>query len=161
MDVSKSIFKKTMNKIFKTKNPYITLTNPSTSREIIVTSYYNQDNSIAVALSGRGFTRDGRIKPSVATTGGIDVLTTKPGGGTTTITGSSAATAVLTGAVALILQWGIVEENNPVKINTMLISGTRKRSGDIYPNPVWGYGILDLSEVFKNIRYLDEDLNKT
>ena len=42
----------------------------------------------------------------------------------------------------------------------MLISGTRKRSGDIYPNPVWGYGILDLSEVFKNIRYLDEDLNK-
>ncbi|GAA0121056.1 S8 family peptidase [Clostridium butanoliproducens] len=148
---------------FLKPNPYITLTNPSTSREIIVTSYYNQDNSTAVALSGRGFTRDGRIKPSVAT-GGIDVLTTKPGGGTTTITGSSAATAVLTGAVALILQWGIVEENNPVlypvKINTMLISGTRKRSGDIYPNPVWGYGILDLSEVFKNIRYLDEDLNK-
>ncbi|WP_461615122.1 S8 family peptidase [Clostridium sp. Marseille-QA1073] len=148
---------------FLKPNPYITLTNPSTSREIIVTSYYNQGNNTAVALSGRGFTRDDRIKPSVAT-GGIDVLTTKPGGGTTTVTGSSAATAVLAGAVALIVQWGIVEGNSPalypVKINTLLISGTRKRPGDIYPNPVWGYGILDLVEVFKNIRSLDNSLNK-
>ncbi len=148
---------------FLKPNPYITLTNPSTSREIIVTSYYNQDNNTAVATSGRGFTRDGRVKPSVAT-GGIDVLTTKPGGGTTIVTGSSAATAVLAGAVALIGQWGIVEGNNPTiyspKINTILISGTRKRPGDIYPNPVWGYGILDLVGVFENIRSLDNNLNK-
>ncbi|HCQ90475.1 MAG TPA: peptidase S8, partial [Clostridium sp.] len=100
----------------------------------------------------------GRVKPSVAT-GGIDVLTTKPGGGTTIVTGSSAATAVLAGAVALIGQWGIVEGNSPTiyspKINTILISGTRKRPGDIYPNPVWGYGILDLAGVFANIRSLD------
>ena len=148
---------------FLKPNPYITLTNPSTSREIIVTSYYNQENNTAVATSGRGFTRDGRVKPSVAT-GGIDVLTTKPGGGTTTVTGSSAATAVLAGAVALIVQWGIVEGNSPalypVKINTLLISGTRKRPGDMYPNPVWGYGILDLVEVFKNVRSLDNGLKR-
>jgi subtilisin family serine protease len=148
---------------FLSPNPYTTLTNPSTSREIIVTSYYNQDNNTAVATSGRGFTRDGRVKPSVAT-GGINVLTTKPGGGTTTVSGSSAATAVLAGAVALIGQWGIVNGNNPTiyspKINTFLISGTRKRPGDIYPNPVWGYGILDLVEVFENIRSLDSSLNK-
>jgi len=148
---------------FLKPNPYITLTNPSTSREILVTSYYNQENNTAVATSGRGFTRDDRVKPSVAT-GGIDVLTTKPGGGTTTVTGSSAATAVLAGAVALIVQWGIVEGNNPTiyspKINTILISGTRKRPGDIYPNPVWGYGILDLVEVFKNVRSLDNGLNR-
>ncbi|WP_291580092.1 S8 family peptidase [Clostridium sp. UBA6640] len=148
---------------FLRPNPYTTLTNPSTSREIIVTSYYNQDNNTAVATSGRGFTRDGRVKPSVAT-GGIDVLTTKPGGGTAIVTGSSAAAAVLAGAVALIGQWGIVEGNSPTiyspKINTVLISGTRKRPGDVYPNPVWGYGILDLVGVFENIRSLDNSLNK-
>ncbi|WP_291580093.1 S8 family peptidase [Clostridium sp. UBA6640] len=148
---------------FLRPNPYTTLTNPSTSREIIVTSYYNQENNTAVALSGRGFTRDGRVKPSVAT-GGIDVLTTKPGGGTTTVSGSSVATAVLTGAVALIVQWGIVEGNRPAlyspKINTILISGTRKRPGDVYPNPTWGYGILDLAGVFENVRSLDNSLDK-
>jgi len=143
---------------FLEPDPYITLTIPSTSRTIIVTAYYNQFNNTVVATSGRGFTRDGRVKPSVAT-GGVNVVTTKVGGGTTTVTGSSAATAVLTGAVALILQWGVVEGNNPAlyppKINTFLIAGTRKRPGDIYPNPVWGYGMLDLIAVFQNIRSLD------
>nr|WP_291580090.1 S8 family peptidase [Clostridium sp. UBA6640] len=148
---------------FLEPDPEITLTIPSTSRTIIVTSYYNQDTGTVAATSGRGFTRDGRVKPSV-TTGGINVLTTKSGGGTTVITGSSAATAVLTGAVALILQWGVVEGNNtalyPPKINTLLISGTRTRPGDIYPNPRWGYGILDLNKVFENIRSFDEKLNR-
>ncbi|HAG44135.1 MAG TPA: peptidase S8, partial [Clostridium sp.] len=95
---------------FLEPDPYTTLTIPSTSRTIIVTAYYNQFNNTVVATSGRGFTRDGRVKPSVAT-GGVNVVTTKVGGGTTTVTGSSAATAVLTGAVALILQWGVVEGN--------------------------------------------------
>ncbi|WP_454055466.1 S8 family serine peptidase [Clostridium sp. Marseille-Q7071] len=135
----------------------ITLTIPSTSRSAIVTAYYDQDNNTIVTSSGRGYTRDGRIKPSVAT-GGVDVLTTRPGGGTTTVTGSSAATAVLSGAVALILQWGIVEGNNTTlyasEITTYLITGTRKRPGDIYPNKAWGYGMLDLAGVFRNIRSL-------
>ena len=146
---------------FLEPDPYVTLTIPSTSRTIIVASYYNQVNNTVVATSGRGFTRDGRVKPSVAA-GGVNVLTTTPGGELTTVTGSSAATAVLTGAVALILQWGVVEGNNPAlyppKINTFLISGTRKRPGDIYPNPIWGYGILDLVQVFQNIRSIDNQL---
>nr|WP_291580196.1 S8 family peptidase [Clostridium sp. UBA6640] len=135
----------------------ITIAVPSTSRSAIVTAYYDQNNNTIVTSSGRGFTRDGRIKPYVAT-GGIDVVTTRPGGGTTTVTGSSAATAVLAGAVALILQWGIVDGNNATlyapEITTYLITGTRKRPGDIYPNKDWGYGMLDLVGVFRNIRSL-------
>ncbi|WP_291580095.1 S8 family peptidase [Clostridium sp. UBA6640] len=149
---------------FLEPDPYTTLTIPSTSRTIIATAYYNQFNNTVVATSGRGFTRDGRVKPSVAT-GGVNVVTTRVGGGTTIITGSSAATAVLTGAVALILQWGVVEGNNPAlyppKINTFLIAGTRKRPGDTYPNPVWGYGMLDLMGVFQNIRSLDNSLMRS
>lgn len=143
---------------FLKSDPYCTLTPPSTSRSIVVTSYYNQNNNTVVAASGRGYTRDGRIKP-VVSTGGVNVITTKVGGGTTIVTGSSAATAVLTGAVALILQWGIVEGNKSTlyapTVITYLISGTKKRSGEIYPNPIWGYGMLDLNGVFQNIRCIN------
>ena len=37
-------------------------------------------------------------------------------------------------------------------IKTLLIRGTRKRPNEAYPNPYWGYGILDLLGVFDAIR---------
>ena len=145
---------------FLNPDPYITLTIPSTSNEVLTTSYYNQNNDSIVATSGRGYTRDGRIKPEV-TTGGVNVTTTKVGGGTVTISGSSAAGAVLTGAMALFYQWAIVEGNDPTiyasKVKAYLIRGTRKRVGDIYPNPEWGFGILDLAGIFNALR--DSSIN--
>lgn len=111
-----------------------------------------------VAFSGRGFTRDGRIKPDIAS-GGVNVSTMGKGNTPTKVTGGSVASAVLAGAVALILQWGIVDGRDKTmystKIKTYLIRGTRKRPGDIYPNREWGYGQLDLEGVFQGIRSLD------
>ena len=137
---------------------------PSTSRSIITTSYYNQNNNSYVASSGRGYTRDDRIKPDL-TTGGINVKTTKVGGGETIVSGSSAATAVLAGACALLFQWGVVEGKDPTiyapKMKTYLIRGTKKRPGDKYPNPEFGYGMLSLQGLFENIRSIYfEDTNK-
>ncbi|MEG0774279.1 S8 family peptidase [Clostridium sp.] len=137
-----------------------TLTIPSTSKRIISTAYYNQTTGGIGEFSGFGYTRDGRIKPDI-TSGGVNVLTTTVGGGTTTVTGSSAATAVLTGAVALLLQWGIVEGNDidmhGVTIKSYLIRGARERPDEEYPNPVWGYGTLDLLGVFEALRSLKEN----
>lgn len=31
------------------------------------------------------------------------------------------------------------------------IRGARKRDGDIYPNRQWGYGILDMQEIFNSL----------
>lgn len=136
----------------------ITLTIPSTSARIITTSVYDQNNNTMVAFSGRGFTRDGRIKPDIAS-GGVNVSTMGKGNTPTKVTGGSVASAVLAGAVALILQWGIVDGRDKTmystKIKTYLIRGTRKRPGDIYPNREWGYGQLDLEGVFQGIRSLD------
>jgi subtilisin family serine protease len=138
-------------------DPLVTLQIPATSRSVLVTGTYNQDLNILYPPSGRGYTRDGRVKPDV-TSGGFEVLTAAVGGGTTLDSGSSMAASVLTSAVALILQWGIVDGNDPNlyahKIRTYLIRGTRKRPGDIYPNPEWGYGILDLEGTFNAIRNL-------
>ena len=140
---------------FLNPSPYSTCTVPSTSRRIINCSSYNQNNNSILSESGRGYTRDGRIVPNV-TAGGVGVLTTAPGGGSITISGSSPASAVLAGAVTLLLEWGIVLENDKTmystKIKTYLIRGANRRKGDIYPNNVWGYGMLNLKGVFENIR---------
>ncbi len=86
-------------------------------------------------------------------------MTTTVGGGTTVVSGSSVGTAVLTGAVILLLQWGIVNGNDPrlygEKLKFYLIRGTKKRPGDVYPNPEWGYGILDLEGTFNSIRNIE------
>ncbi|MGL4730634.1 MAG: S8 family serine peptidase [Clostridium sp.] len=140
---------------FLNPDPYITLASPATARNIITTAYYNQEKNTIMASSGRGYTRDGRIKPDIAI-GGFEVLTTTVGGGKKLLTGSSAATAVLAGVVALILEWGIVNGNDPYlytpKVRTYLIRGTQKTVQGVYPNRELGYGTLDLMGVFENIR---------
>lgn len=122
---------------------------------VLVTSYYNQDLNSTVSKSGRGYTRDGRIKPDVAT-GGVNAIVSKPGGGTTVATGSSVATSVLSGCCALILQWAIIDGNDPEvgarKLISYIIRGAKMRQGDIYPNIDWGYGMLDMKNFFDSFR---------
>lgn len=140
---------------FLNSDPFITLTRPSTARLILTCGYYNQIDNSLVPESGKGYTRDGRVKPDVAC-GGVNVITTSAFGGMTTVTGSSMVAAVLAGAVALLLQWGIVKgkdsQMSAVKIKNYLIRGTKKRLEDVYPNSELGYGVLDMVEVFEQIR---------
>lgn len=137
---------------------YMTLTTPSTANMVISAAYYNQNNDTIVSASGRGYTRDLRVKPEIAA-GGVDALTTAHGGGTTTVTGSSVGSAVTAGAVALLFQWGIVNGNDPTlyspKIKTYLIRGATRRSGETYPNTEWGFGLLNMNGIFQNLRSLD------
>lgn len=140
---------------FLSPSQYTTLTIPGTSRGAIVAAFYNQNNNATVGQSGRGFTRDGRVKPDIAA-GGINAVVTMPGGGTRVVSGSSVATAITAGCCALIMQWGAVDGNDPnlyaTEIRTYLIRGTNMRVGDIYPNEQWGYGAIDMKGVFDSIR---------
>ncbi|MGN0144920.1 MAG: S8 family serine peptidase, partial [Clostridium sp.] len=132
-----------------------TLTVPATSSGVVASAYYNQDLNTTVSSSGRGYTKDGRIKPDIAA-GGINATVIKPGGGTTVATGSSVASAVLAGCCALILQWAITDKNDPgitqTTLITYIIGGARMREGDTYPNKEWGYGILDVQNIFNSLR---------
>ena len=143
---------------FLSSTPNTTLTTPGTSNGAITVAFYNQNNNSIVPQSGKGYTRDNRVKPDIAA-GGINAITTAVGGGTQTVSGSSVAGAVTAGACALLFQWGIVDGNDTTmyatKVKTYLIRGANKRPGDIYPNPQWGYGMLNIKGIFDNIRGLE------
>ncbi|WP_346905878.1 S8 family peptidase [Clostridium sp.] len=136
-------------------NPYTTLQAPANAKKAITTSFYDQNNNTIAVESGRGFTADNRIKPNL-TTGGINALTTGLNNENTVLSGGSVAGAVLCSATLLMLQWGIVLRNDinmyGPTITSYLTRGTSKRAGDIYPNPQWGYGMLNLQGSFENLR---------
>lgn len=140
---------------FLNPSQYNTIQIPATARKTLVAAYYNQNNNATVGQSGRGYTRDGRVKPDIAA-GGINAKVLAPGGGVNVASGSSIGGAVFAGCAALLMQWGIVEDNDPnmysTKLNTYMIRGARMREGDMYPNREWGYGMLDMKGIFDNIR---------
>jgi subtilisin family serine protease len=136
-------------------SPYTTLQAPANAIKAIATSFYDQNNNTIAVESGRGFTADNRVKPNL-TTGGVMALTTGLNNENTLLSGGSVAGAVLCSATLLLLEWGIVLGNDHNIYGPTVISyltrGTSKRAGDIYPNPQWGYGILNLQGSFENLR---------
>ena len=73
-------------------------------------------------------------------------------------TGTSAAAAITTGAAALLLEWGVVQENyvriTSADIKSLFIRGAARDPGRLYPSREWGYGRLDLYEAFNSLRTL-------
>ncbi|WP_160561263.1 S8 family peptidase [Parablautia muri] len=127
------------NTYFLRPYPYGTLTEPSNAREVITTSTYNDENGGFWADSGRGYTRQGRVKPDISS----------PGVNISTIlgrrTGSSFGVALASGAAAQFLQWAVVQANQPRvesrELKNYLIRGAFRAPGENYPNGEWGaYG---------------------
>ena len=116
------------------------------ARAITVGAYDARQNTLA-AFSGRGFTWNNQfIKPDLLAPG-VDIISCAPGGGYTTKSGTSMATPFVTGAASLLLQWGIIEGNDPFlygeKMRAFLIRGTRPLPGfQEYPSPEIGWGTL-------------------
>lgn len=140
---------------FLRSNPEITLTSPSNARQVITVGGYNAANQSMFADSGRGYTISGEIKPDFAAPA-VNVYGPGLRGDYIRFTGTSAAAAVTTGAVAQIMQWALVELNSPrlsnAGIKNMLIRGTGKSNDRSYPNREWGYGTLDVYQAFERLR---------
>lgn len=125
---------------FLESNPDNTLTEPSNIISGVTSAYYNgEDNSVAIS-SGRGYTREGRIKPDLATPG----------------RSSSEAIGITAGAAALLMEWILYslgqQSIDAMQIRNLLILGAQQRPGEDYPNREWGYGRLDLFHTFEVIR---------
>lgn len=135
-------------------DPYGTLTIPGTSPSVITAAAYNQLNNTLLNYSGRAF-EDNYIDIIDVAAGGVDALTIAPNNQTTLANGTSVAAAIVTGICVLLFQWGIVEGNYPYMfsqtLKAFIARGTRKRKGTTYPNAEWGYGIVDIFNMFNLI----------
>lgn len=136
---------------FYRSNPETTLTIPSTSRRPISVGAYNSALQSYADFSGRGFTRSFQeIKPDLVAPG-VNIQSTKSGGGYGAFTGTSFATPFVTGAAALMMEWGIIRGNDPFlygeKVKSYLIKGARHLPGyEVWPNPQLGWGTLCLRD---------------
>ena len=139
---------------FLEPNPDTTITSPGTSLSVITTAAYNAYNNSLYLNSSRGYTRTGQIKPDIAAPG-VNVFAPAPRQRYTTITGTSAAAAITAGASALVMEWGMNRTPsrifNSEEMKSLFIRGTQRRGDNLYPNREWGYGLLDVYQVFVSL----------
>lgn len=140
---------------FVRTTPDVTLTIPSTASKVITVGAYNPVYESYADFSGRGYlyqeqvnsrTSDSFVKPDLVAPG-VNVMAPDRNGGYAPVTGTSFATPFVTGAAALLMQWGIVEGNDPYlygeKVKAYLRRGAKPIRGEReYPNARVGYGAL-------------------
>lgn len=99
--------------LYPTNN--MTLTIPSTASRVISVGAYNGLTFGYADFSGRGsLSRWGAnvVKPDIVAPG-VDIMTTAAGGGYAAVSGTSFATPFATGGAALMMEWGIIRNNDP------------------------------------------------
>lgn len=141
--------------VFLMPDPYTTVTFPSTSIGLMTVGAYNHQSDSLYLATGRGLTRDFEMKPNLVAPG-VNVIGPLPGGRFGTMTGTSIGAAITAGAAALLLEWGIVLNNDEdmytSKVINYLIRGAKRKENIDYPNREWGYGALDLLGTFESLK---------
>lgn len=140
---------------FVRPTPDVTLTIPSTASGVITVGAYDPVYEAYADFSGRGYlyqeqvnsrTSDAYVKPDLVAPG-VGVIAPDRDGGYTPVTGTSFAAPFVTGAAALLMQWGIVLGNDPYlygeKVKAYLRKGAKPIRGVAkYPDARVGYGAL-------------------
>ena len=144
---------------FYRSTPQMTLTVPSTAAKVITVGAYNPVYDTYADFSGRGYadsTRTigvaaaGLTKPDLVAPG-VNIRAPDVYGTFTPVTGTSFATPIVSGAAALLMEWGIVRGNDPFlygeKVKAYLRKGARPLRGEReYPNDRVGYGRLCVAD---------------
>jgi subtilisin family serine protease len=143
------------NTYFIRSDPYTTvLSAGNADAPLTITAYNVVDNSLYLNAS-RGFSRLGVITPELAAPG-VNITGPDTTQGFASFTGTSSAVAFAAGVSALVLEWGVIRNNLPdmstVELKKLFIRGARRDPNLLYPNRDWGYGILDLYNLFDALR---------
>lgn len=140
---------------FYQPTPEVTLTIPSTAAKVITVGAYDSTYDSYADFSGRGYVDAARtigvvsaglVKPDLAAPG-VGILAPDLYGGYAPFTGTSFATPIVSGAAALLMEWGIVRGNDPFlygeKVKAYLRKGARPLRGElVVPNDRVGWGAL-------------------
>lgn len=140
---------------FLNSNPYTTvLTVGNALVPITVTACNTADDSLYVSAS-KGFTRLGETKPDIAAPG-VNIIGPALNKTFSGFSGTSVAAAHTAGVAAMLLEWGIVRGNlttmSTIEMKKLIVRGARRELDIEYPNRDWGYGILDIYNVFDSLR---------
>ena len=131
---------------FLRPSPEYTFTIPGTSRRAICVGANGSVPGSAAVFSGRGINVKSPLmlyaKPDI-TAPGVNIRI--PGEREQTVTGTSYAAPMVTGAAAMLMEWGIVKGNDPYmygeKVKAYLIDGAT-RVGNVWPDSAKGWGEL-------------------
>ena len=123
-----------------------TLTIPSTAAKVITVGAYDSRLNAYADFSGRGGSNLSFPKPDLVAPG-VNITAPTPGGAYTTVTGTSFSTPFVTGSAALLMEWGIIQRNDPFlwgeKVKAYLRRGAQPLPGfNEYPNEAVGWGAL-------------------
>jgi len=140
---------------FLAPDPDTTLVEPANNRYSVTVAGYDYRTGGTYIASGRGYTRDRRVKPDIAAPC-VDIIGPRSGGGYTTRSGTSIAAAATAGAAALIMEYALVRGRrlylNGIELRNLLINGARRSSLGTYPNRETGWGYLDIYGAFDSLR---------
>lgn len=142
----------TQGTFFVQYNTYTTITIPGNAKTPVTVSAYDVTTQSLYEYASRGFTKNNIPKPDIVAPG-VNILTPTIDNQYISSSGTSIAAAYTTGAIATILEWSIINGDfaliNDQVIQRVLTSSAKRFEDVNYPNPDWGYGILDMNEALK------------
>ena len=147
---------------FVSSDPGVTITSPAVAETAICTCAYDHSNGNLYIDNSRGYTADGRVKPDLLAPG-VNIRGEGASGETVIRSGTSVAASYTAGCSAIMLEWSygrkMIRNINGNQIRGYLIRGAVRpgSSGGLleirqYPNPEWGYGLLNIYNTFESLR---------
>ena len=140
---------------FLAPDPDTTLVDPANNQYSVTVTGYDYRTGGTYIASGRGYTRDWRIKPDIAAPC-VDIIGPRAGGGYAVRSGTSIAAAETAGAAALVMEYALVLEKrlylNGIELRNLLINGARRSAVGSYPNRESGWGYLDVFGALNSLR---------